>query len=256
MSSKKIKDRIAWVTGASSGIGLAVARELVHRGCKVAMTARNASRLEAEVAIMGEGLAFSAPADLTDPEANKRIVASIVERFGGIDIAFLNAGICEYVDVDDFDSDLFQRTMQANFMSMVYGVESVLPELRRSKRPQLIGMSSTARYAGLTRAEAYGASKAAIAYFMESLRLDLHAERIPVSVVSPGFVRTSLTDKNNFPMPMIVEAEKAASIIVNGIERKRNEIRFPKTFALALRLLSALPTSAYLKLMSRTVKAS
>ena len=109
-------------------------------------------------------------------------------RAGGLDIAFLNAGTCEYVDVAAFDSALFERTIRTNFLSMVYGIEAALPLLRQSPAPQLVGMSSTVAYRGLPRSEAYGASKAAIKNLFESLQVDLAPEGISVSVVCPGFV--------------------------------------------------------------------
>lgn len=115
-------------------------------------------------------------------------------------------------------------------------------------------MSSTVAYAGLPRAEAYGASKAAIRYLLESLRIDLYRLGITVSVVCPGFVRTPLTDRNDFPMPFRIEAEDAARRIVDGIEAGKAEIHFPKRFSLAFKLLTLLPTRLYLRLCARLVR--
>lgn len=251
-----LHNRVAWVTGASSGLGLAVAGEMLGRGCRVALSARRSEVLDRLVLKWGSDRALAVPLDVGDREANLVAVRRIESVFGGLDIAFLNAGTCEYVDVDRFDSALFERTMRTNFLSMVYGVEAALPVLRRSAHAQLIGMSSTARFNGLPRAEAYGASKAACAYLFESLRLDLLRSRIRVSVVSPGFVRTPLTDRNDFPMPMLMDADRAAKIIVDGIERGRLHIQFPFVFSLALRLLALLPAGGYTRLMKRTARAS
>ena len=110
--------------------------------------------------------------------ANQRAADEIHRRLGGGEIAFLDAGTCEYVEVNKFDSALFERTIQTNFLSMVYGIEAVLPLLRQSPVPQLVGMSSMVAYAGLPRSEAYGASKAAIKNLFESLQIDLLHEGI------------------------------------------------------------------------------
>lgn len=254
MAAGKLKDRVVWVTGASSGLGKATAGELVERGCRVAISARREELLGELAEAWGRGNVLPVALDVTDREANLEAVRKIEWHFGSLDIAFLNAGTCEYLDVSAFDSALFERQIRTNFLSLVYGVEAALPALRRSTHGHLVGMSSTARYGGLPRAEAYGASKAAGAYFMESLRLDLLPDRIPVSVVSPGFVRTPLTDKNDFPMPMLMEPEKAARIIADGIEKQRKHIQFPLSFSLILQLLSMLPAGAYTQLMKRTVR--
>lgn len=253
MARRNLKDSVAWVTGASSGLGLAVAKELVGRGCRVAISARSVDVLERLADEWGRDRVLPVPLDVTDREANLEAVRRIEARFGCMDIAFLNAGTCEYLDVLNFDSRMFERMMRTNFLSMVYGVEAALPALRRSTDPQLIGMSSPVRYGGLPRAEAYGASKAAGAYFMESLRLDLLPDRIPVSVVSPGFVRTPLTDRNDFPMPMRMEPDGAARIIADGIEKRKPHIHFPLLFSASFGLLSALPSGLYVGLMKRTL---
>lgn len=253
MPRHDLNDRVVWVTGASSGLGLAVAKELARRGCRIAISARRVDALERLADELGREAVLPLPLDVTDREANMEAVRRIETRFGGLDIAFLNAGTCEYLDVNHFDSCVFERMMRTNFLSMVYGVEAALPALRRSLHPQLIGMSSTVRYGGLPRAEAYGASKAAGAYFLESLRLDLLRDRIPVSVVSPGFVRTPLTDQNDFPMPMRMEPERAARIIADGIARQRPHIHFPFLFSAIFGVLSALPSGLYVGLMKRTV---
>ncbi|MBV6469041.1 MAG: 3-phenylpropionate-dihydrodiol/cinnamic acid-dihydrodiol dehydrogenase [Nitrospirae bacterium] len=254
MRRHPVNGRRVWVTGASSGIGRAVAVELVRRGATVIASARNESPLHHLVEQCGGDRLAAVPCDVSDPVANRRAASEIVGQFGGLDVAVLNAGTCEYVEVDRFDSAVFERTMRSNFLSMVYGIEAVLPLLRQSPAPHLVGMSSTVAYAGLPRAEAYGASKAAIRYLLESLRIDLYRLGITVSVVCPGFVRTPLTDRNDFPMPFRIEAEDAARRIVDGIEAGKAEIHFPKRFSLAFKLLTLLPTRLYLRLCARLVR--
>jgi len=256
MSRIAVHDRLVWVTGASAGIGRAVVVELVRRGARVIASARNEQALNELARECGGDRVVVLPLDVANRQANLRAAETIRQQFGGLDIAFLNAGICEYVDVAKFDSSMFERTMQTNFLSMVYGIEAMLPLLRAGRHPQLVGMSSTVAYRGLPRAEAYGASKAAIKHLFESLDLDLIKDGIAVSVVCPGFVRTPLTDRNDFPMPFRIEAEEAACRIVDGIEAKKPEIHFPKRFSLLLKLLSLLPHRLYVMACSRMVRSS
>ena len=248
-----VADRHVWVTGASTGIGRAVTIELARRGARVVASARNESALDTLVCECGDRVQ-ALPLDVTDRQANRRATEEISRRMGGLDIAFFNAGICEYVDVASFDSALFERTIRSNFLSMVYGIEAALPLLRQSPAPQLVGMSSTVAYRGLPRSEAYGASKAAIKNLFESLQIDLAREAFRVSVVCPGFVRTPLTDRNDFPMPFRIEADEAARRIVDGIEAGKPEIQFPRRFSLLFKLMTLLPDRLYIRLCARMVK--
>ncbi|TKB80775.1 MAG: SDR family NAD(P)-dependent oxidoreductase [Nitrospira sp.] len=256
MTSASLSGRRIWLTGASSGIGRAVAQELVRRGSLVAASGRNVTALQDLSAKCGPDRLIPVPFDATDRSATTAAARTVQARLGGVDIAFFNAGTCEYVDPRRFDSRLFERVVQTNFMSMVYGIEAVLPLLRESRTPYLVGMSSTVAYGCLPRAEAYGATKAAIKYMLESLRLDLAAEQIPVSVVCPGFVRTPLTDLNDFPMPFRIEVDEAARRIADGMARQDPEIHFPKRFSIPFKLLAMLPAGLYNRVAARLVRAS
>lgn len=255
MSAYFDKKRV-WVTGASAGIGRAVARELANRGATVVASARNREALNQLVTDCLPRSVHALPLDVVDRQANLQAAETIQTKFGGLDIAFFNAGTCEYVDVTKFDSALFERMIQTNFLSMVYGIEAVLPLLRQSPSPHLVGMSSTVAYAGLSRAEAYAASKAAIKNMLEGLRIDLRKERISVSIICPGFVKTPLTERNDFPMPFAVSAEVAAKRIADGIAAQKEEIHFPKRFSLIFKLLSSLPSPFYTWIGSRMVRPS
>jgi short-subunit dehydrogenase len=172
-----------------------------------------------------------------------------------LDLAILNAGTCEYIDLPDFDSALVSRVMRANVESLAISIEGVLPLLRLGNNPHLVGVGSSASYVPLPRAEAYGASKAAAAYMLETLRIDLARENITVSLVSPGFVKTPLTDRNDFPMPMRVSIEQACEAIRRGIAKRHLEIHFPKRFTLSLKALSLLPRRLWLAMAKRMVTA-
>jgi len=242
---------VVWITGASQGIGREVAKRLADRGCRLALSARSADALAEAVQKIGAEKALAVPMDVGDRQANLDAVARIREHFGGLDIAILNAGICEFINVKRFSSTVFERTMRTNYLGVIYGIEAALPALRASKHPHLVAMSSTAGYRGLPRGEAYGASKAAVRYTLESLRIDLRREGIPVSVIYPWFVRTSMTARNDFPMPGIVSLERAARSIVNGIERQAPDIDFPKSLSLMLRLVDVLPARLYTAILDR-----
>ena len=171
-----------WLTGATSGIGRALAERLLDDGHRVALSARNAEKLRGADS-EGHDNALAVPLDITDREAVAAAGKQIMEAFGGLELALLNAGTCEYLDARDFDVDLVERVFAPNFHGALYAIEAALPLLRRARdqdgsRPLLAATSSASAYLPLPRAEAYGASKAALSYFMESLRLDLAAEDI------------------------------------------------------------------------------
>ncbi len=241
ISKKGIKNRRIWVTGASSGIGEAVALELSRCGARLVLSGRNRERLQAVAdACVGEVVVVAF--DATNREANQKAAEEIRQTLGALDTVVFNAGICEYIDLPTFDGESVRRVMDTNVMGMVYGIEAALPLLRDGVTPHLVGMSSTVAYTGLPRAEAYGASKAAIRYLLQALRIDLRAESIDVSIICPGFVKTPLTDQNDFPMPMRISAERSAVCIRKGIAHRRHEIRFPFVFAVLLRILGVLPS--------------
>ena len=258
-SRHAMQGRRIWVTGASSGIGRALAIELAQHGARVVISGRNQARLQAVADACKGGEVQVVTLDVANRDGNQAAAETIRARFGALDSVVLNAGICEYVDLPVFDTASIKRVMDINFMGFVYGVEAALPLLRDGNTPHLVGMSSTVAYTGLPRAEAYGASKAAIRYFLQSLRVDLLPQGIDVSIICPGFVKTPLTDENDFPMPMRITAEEAARAIRRGMERRAHEIRFPTLFALILRGLAILPSrlrTFLLKPLSRSEAAT
>lgn len=255
MNQSSFTGRRIWITGASSGIGRAVALELDRRGATIIASARSRDGLEQLAKDAGSGRVHPLPLDVTDRQATLAAAQTIRQQEGGLDIAFFNAGTCEYVEVRRFDSAMFERVLQTNFLSMVYGIEAALPLLRQSQHPHLVGMSSAVAYGGLPRTEAYGASKAAVKHLLESLRIDLQREHIPVSIVCPGFVKTPLTDLNDFPMPFAISAEQAAKHIADGIAAQRHEIHFPKRFSIPFKLLALFPSRLYTALCSKMVKS-
>jgi NAD(P)-dependent dehydrogenase (short-subunit alcohol dehydrogenase family) len=248
IARRGLQNRRIWVTGASSGIGRALAIELSKAGARLIVSGQNRERLE-EVAAACGGDVMVLPFDASDRAATQAAAGCIDTRFGALDTVVLNAGICEYIDLPDFDAASIKRVMDVNFMGVVYGVEASLPLLRKGVTPHLAGMSSTVAYTGLPRAEAYGSSKAAIRHLLQALRVDLFAEKIDISIICPGFVQTPLTDQNDFPMPMRITAGESARCIRRGLERRFHEIRYPFFFALMLRTLAMLPSRLRTRLL-------
>lgn len=240
-----------WITGASSGIGRALARELARRGARVAISARRVERLDQ---LAAEGAMLPVPVDVTDLASMMQAAARVESELGAIDLAIFNAGIWEQVNVAAWDSELFRRHFDTNLMGLVHGVEAVLPGMRRRRAGTIAGMASVAGYRGIPRSEAYGATKAAEINMLESMRIDLGRTGIRVVTVCPGFVRSELTDRNTFPMPWMIEADDAARRIADGIAKRKAEIVFPLPMMLAMKAVRLVPIRPWTALMSRLAK--
>lgn len=235
------------ITGATSGIGRQLALDYHREGHRVWALGRSASAL---AELKQQGLQ-TAQVDLQDRQAS-------LAWFNGLetlDLLILSAGTCEYIDPPDFDSALLDRVMTANVATLAHTVEAALPVLRRGHNPYLVGIGSSAAYLPLPRAEAYGASKAAVAYLLRTLRITLRPQGIDVTLVSPGFVKTPLTDRNDFPMPLRISVAEASRAIRRGIARRPAEIHFPRRFTLTLKALALLPDRWWEKLAARMVRS-
>lgn len=261
MLSNKIKNhfenKVIWITGASSGIGRALVIALSSIDCKIFISSRSEENLQKTIDQCknnNKSEIIVLAGDLTSKQVNQDIVKEIENNSGKLNISILNAGSCEYVDINNFNSSLFERQVKTNFLSMVYGIEASLTILKNSAEAQLIGMSSTAAYMGLPRAEAYGATKAAIRNMFAALRVSLQPYNISSSVICPGFVETELTKKNDFDMPAMISATKSAEYILEGISKHKQEIHFPKRFSLTLKFISSLPNPVLCWLVSKTIR--
>lgn len=245
--------RVAWLVGASTGIGLALARELHRRGAQVAVSARAASALAAFADEHPGALAL--PLDVTDRLEVQAAADNLWVRHGRIDFVLFCAGIYQPLRATDFDLDLMLRHQQVNVAGALHLVGAVLPRLlaqAEAGQPAHLGLvASVAGYRALPQALAYGPTKAALIHLAESLHLDLAPRGVGVSVVNPGFVRTPLTASNDFRMPALIEPEAAAAAMLRGWARGAFEIHFPRRFTLLLKALRLLPTGAYEALVRR-----
>ncbi len=247
-----MRARLVWITGASSGIGRATALEFAHRGWLVAASARNRDALESLAAEAPAGRIHAFPVDITDAQAMAATVAAIEGGQGPIGLAILNAGTHKPVSAQEFDIGVVRDLFEVNVFGTVHGLSAVMPRMIARGQGQIAVVSSVAGYAGLPTAAAYGATKAALINMAESLRFELQPLGVDIRLVSPGFVRTPLTDRNEFPMPFRIEADEAARIIFNGLTiGRRFEITFPRRFSYFLKLLRHLPYRVYFTAVAR-----
>ena len=246
-----LADKVIWITGASSGIGEALAFELGRRGAVVALSARRNDILEsiASKIISSGGRAATFPADVGDRAALNTVVAAIHSWHGPIDIVIANAGTHIPSYPQHFDADEYLGLMATNYGGMIHTLAAVVPNFVARKAGHIVGVASLAGFRGAPSAAAYGASKAAMILFLESARFHLAPKGIRVSIVNPGFVKTPLTDKNHFFMPFLISAERAAQIICDGIERERNEMSFPFPFSWMLKLGRIIPYPLYARIV-------
>lgn len=252
-SPMTFEGQVVWLTGASSGIGEALTPLLVARGARVALSARRADRLEAIAAAArargGDVRTF--PLDVTDRQATRETVAAIERAFGGVDVAILNAGSHLRPAVQPFDAQQYLDTFALNVFGALHGIEAVLPGMLVRRRGWIVGISSLAGYRAVPTAGAYGSSKAAFSHILDALRFDLEPHGVRVVSVTPGFIKTPLTDRNRFRMPFLMPVDTAAARIVRGIEQERREIHFPRPFSWTLKLLRVLPYPVYDRIIRR-----
>lgn len=232
---------VVWITGASSGLGRSLALQLAAGGKRVIVSARNQQELD-RLSEQDDNI-VALPYDITDADGIDATRSKLQEIAPALDCVILNAGNCEYLDFPNPDWSAVRRVMEINFFGTVNCVQLALPLLRQSNssRPHLVAVASQAAAAPFPRAEAYGASKAAMRYFFDSLRIDLGPENIDVTVVNPGFVDTPLTRKNDFSMPFLMQVEEAAGRIIKNIESRPRSYSFPLRLSALLSISKILP---------------
>ena len=245
-------DKVIWVTGASSGLGRSLVLELAAQGHLVIASARNEESLLSLEKLSPFIIAL--PCDITDEDSLQSAQAKISTNFSSLDQVILNAGNCEYLEFPDPDWAAIRRVMEVNYFGTINCLQVALPLLRQSivARPHIIVVASQVTNAPFAKAEAYGASKAALQYFFDSLRIDLAPENIDVSVVNPGFVDTPLTRKNDFDMPFLMDVDDAAQRIIKQIASRPRSYSFPKRLR-ALLLISRLMPGTWQKMVSRDI---
>ncbi|RMD62706.1 MAG: SDR family NAD(P)-dependent oxidoreductase [Alphaproteobacteria bacterium] len=230
------------ITGASSGIGAALARAYAGPGVTLALGGRDAARLRtvAEVCRARGAIVHPASVDVRDAPAMADWIAR-VDVAAPLDLVIANAGISAGTGGGGENEDQVRRIFAVNVDGVLNTVLPALPRLRARRRGQIAIMASLAAFRGFPGAPAYCASKAAVRVWGEALRGTLHRDGIGVSVICPGYIRTPMTAVNDFPMPFLMEPDRAAAIIVRGLARNRARIAFPRPLYAAVWLLAALP---------------
>jgi len=246
VTSSLNQSRVVWITGASSGIGLALAHLYANQGWRVAASARNSDQLKALAKAHPNIHAF--PLDVTKRRASVEAASAIEKRLGSIELAILNAGVYLPTELPQFDAPLFDQSFSVNVGGVVNGLNAVLPAMVERHKGQIAIMASVAGYNGLPTSAAYGATKAALLNMAEALAIELKASGVDVHVIAPGFVETPATDVNRFAMPFIVSADHAAQRIFTALEKRQFRISFPRRFTFFLRLMSMMPRGLYVRL--------
>ncbi|HGS4481873.1 SDR family oxidoreductase [Vibrio cholerae] len=237
-----------FITGATSGIGKQLALDYAKQGWQVIACGRNQPVLDSLHTQYAN--IFPLAFDVTEHPGTKAALAQLPCQ---PELWILNAGDCEYIDDGKMDVTLMARVFNINVLGVAAVIEGIQPHLSRGHRVAIVG--SIASELALPRAEAYGASKAAVAYLARTLQLDWRPLGIEVTTIFPGFVATPLTDRNTFVMPMIITVERAAQEIKAGLARGVSQLYFPKRFTWLIRLLGALPYAWQGRLVRRLLKA-
>ena len=241
-----------WITGASSGIGKAVAEKFASEGWKVAVSAR---RKEILNNMAQDQNIRSFPLDVTNRDQINNVFKNILNEFGDLDLCLFSSGTYEPKDEQNINSDKIRNVMNINFLGVIDCVKSVEEYFKNKKSGHISIVSSIAGYRGLPNSSGYGPSKAALTNFSESIYFDFKKFGVRISIVSPGFIKTPLTDKNEFSMPFLKTPDYAAEKIYNGlIKSNAFEIHFPKGLTLTLKFLRILPYKLYLFLVDKLVK--
>ena len=241
-----------WVTGASSGIGKALAEKFASEGWMVAVSAR---RKEILNEMANNKNISSYPLDVTNHSQISEVFQKIINDFGELDLCVFSSGTYDPKLEQEINIKQNKFVMETNFFGVLYCIKSVEKYFKDKKDGHISIVSSVAAYRGLPNSSGYGPSKAALTNLTESLYFDFKKYNVRISLVSPGFIKTPLTDKNEFPMPFIKSPEFAAEKMFNGLTKsKAFEIHFPKALTILLKIFRVLPYKIYLFLIDKGVK--
>jgi short-subunit dehydrogenase len=236
-------NKVILITGASTGIGNELARQLAAEDCSLALIARSENllvKLAGELNVSNKNI-LTITCDVSKQSDVKTAVDKINSKFGRIDIAILNAAIGYKSTVNEFDTAKAKTLFDINFFGIVNFAEQIIPDFIERKEGMIVGVSSLADSKGWKGSGFYCASKAAVTILLENLRLELRSHNVKVLTVKPGFVDTPMTAKNKFDMPLLMSAEKAAKIILKGISREKKIIQFPLPTVLGSKLSRIVP---------------
>jgi len=242
-----------WITGGSTGIGKALAIKFANEGWNVAISARRENLLE-EISNEYENIS-AFPLDVTKKENCKEVFNQIKNKFGSIDICFFSTGTWDPKKEKDIDVEQIENVFKVNFFGTLNSIKAVEEYFKSKKNGIITIVSSIAGYRGLPNSTGYGPSKSALNNLAESLYFDFGRSNVRVCLVSPGFIKTPMTDKNDFNMPFLKTPEYAAEKIYDGLVNKNSfEIHFPKSLTMILKILGFLPNKIYFGLIGKLTK--
>ena len=228
--------RLVWVTGASTGIGAEICKQLAAEGVTVAASARNAEALSA----LGTGI-HAFPLDVSNEKSVADTFAAIEQAHGPVDLIIAGAGTYTAASAADFRPEMFRRMYEVNYLGVINVLAAALPKFRARRGGHLSWIASVSGYRGLPKAAAYGPTKAALINLAESLKPELDRDGVKVSVINPGFVRTPMTAVNDFEMPFLMEPVDAARATIAGLAKGKFEVAYPTPFVAILKIGRLLP---------------
>ncbi|MFZ9181061.1 MAG: SDR family NAD(P)-dependent oxidoreductase [Rickettsiales bacterium] len=246
-----------WIIGASSGIGMELVKKFYENDYNVIISARSLSdlqNLKTEIEIDGKNSnkeIFIANLDVANFDNFSEALTNILQKFVKIDLVIFASAIYERMEAENFDLALAKKIMEVNFNGFLNLLHLILPHFLQQKSGHIACIASVAGYSGLPQSFAYGASKSALINLCEGIYPELKYKNIDLSIINPGFVKTRLTDKNNFEMPFIITPKQASQYIYDGIIANKFEIHFPKKFTYILKFLRILPYRIYLKIITK-----
>ncbi|MCI0513845.1 SDR family NAD(P)-dependent oxidoreductase [candidate division KSB1 bacterium] len=246
----QLKDRTILITGASTGIGAALVRQLAPCN-RLILVARRQELMQQLVDELSPGRIppLIYPCDVSDQTQVNALFQELQAQKTAIDLAILNAGVSHRFQVNQFSSSAIEQTFGVNFFGVLYFIEHLLPPMVQRQAGLIAVTGSLAGYRGMPAAAPYSASKAALAVFLESLRIDLVHSGVHFTLISPGFVATPMTAQKNRHMPFLMTAERAAMIIINGLTQEKTEIHFPYPLSWLAKFAKLLPNQLYARFM-------
>tara|TARA_B100001996_G_scaffold170516_1_gene130089 strand:+ start:478 stop:1236 length:759 start_codon:yes stop_codon:yes gene_type:complete len=248
-----MNNKVIWITGASSGIGRSLAIKFAEEGWQVAASARRESLLK-ELNNAHPNI-YSFPLDVTDDKQCITVFNEIIEKLHSIEICVFCTGIHDPKSETSLNIEKIKKIMEVNYFGTINSINSVYNYFKKKKSGHISMISSVAGYRGLPAGGAYCASKSALTTYAESLYFDMKRSNVRISVIHPGFIKTPMTDQNNFPMPMIKSSEFAANEIFKGLTKSNAfEIHFPKNFTFIMKILKIMPNWLYFKILKKGMK--
>jgi len=248
-----LKNKVVLLTGASSGIGYSLAKSLPKENCSLALISRRKNILDELISGIenSNSKILSYKCDVGKIDEVRKTFSQVKNDFGKIDIAILNAGVSHRTDIKEYSAEIAKEIFDANALGIVNCVEQLLQDFIQRKEGMIVGVSSLAEARGFPKSGFYNASKSAASLLLESLRVELKPFNVKVITVKPGFVRTPMTDKNEFHMPFLMNVDKAVKIIIDGIIKEKHIIQFPLPTVIGSKIVKFIPDWLFDYLMSK-----